>query len=865
MPSFPSDLPPKELYPAETARIRQEFGSTGDGRAALLERSALVDAVVVRLYGGLVSADLAGPENSCLVALGGYGRCALFPHSDVDLLFLSENSRVEESRRNAVAAVQRALWDLPVRVSPAARTLEECDALDRDNLEFSISLLDCRYLAGDAQLFARLRERVIPQLVARERQEILANLAELTRRRHTKHGNTIFELEPNLKEAPGGLRDSQLAGWLVLMEELEKNRRWVTPEGLWPAALGEDYGSAFSFLAAARCFLHYRQNRDFNQLTYELQAEAAALGIGHRPGQALAAEEWMRSYFRHARAIHRLATQLLEEALAARPSLYDAFLDWRARLSNADFTVARGRIFLRRPALLQEPGGLLSLFEFMARHGLALSAEAERGLEQTLPQLPAAAFVRDALWPRMRQILILPHAADALRAMHRLGVLVHLFPEFRAIDSLVVRDFYHRYTVDEHSLLTIQNVHRLRAPQDEWERRFADIFAELEQPELLFLSLLFHDVGKGMPVPDHIEGSVQAAEAILGRLAVEPADREAVRFLIANHLLMSATLLRRDIFEPETIRGFAETVGTAERLKMLCLFTYADIKAVTPEALTPWKAEMLWQLYAAASNALTRSLDDDRFHAAQIEAAQLERIRALLPRGAAPRRLSAFLEGFPRRYLFTHQPEEIAAHYQMARRLTRTAVQLHLRAREHDYELTVVTADRPGLFASLTGVLTAWGMNILKAEAFANQAGSVLDTFRFVDPFRTFQLNPSEMERFQKSLGEVLAGQTSLKTLMSGRLSPRALAAPKVQVPTQIRFDNSGSAHSTLVELITQDRPGLLYQVSSAMAELGCNIEVALIDTEGQKVIDIFYLTSQGAKLDAGQQQALREALLRAL
>ena len=310
MPFALPNLPLHEVYPTETARIRQQFERTGDGRAAVLERSALVDTLLARLYRDWMSTDLAGPENLCLVAMGGYGRRALFPHSDIDLLFLSENNRVEESHREAVAGVSRALWDLQLRLSPTARTLEECDALDRENLEFSISLLDGRYLAGDARLFARLREQVIPQMVARERQEMVSNLAELTRRRHAKHGYTIFELEPNLKEAPGGLRDYQLAGWLALMGELEKNRRWMTPEGLWPAALGEQCARAFDFLAAARCFLHYHQKRDFNQLTYELQAEAAARGIGHRPGQELPAEEWMRSYFRHARSVHHLARQI---------------------------------------------------------------------------------------------------------------------------------------------------------------------------------------------------------------------------------------------------------------------------------------------------------------------------------------------------------------------------------------------------------------------------------------------------------------------------------------------------------------------------------------------------------------------------
>lgn len=866
-------------YAAGSLKIREKFESTGDGRAAALDRAALVDTVLIQLYGDHLAPGPAGGFDHCLVALGGYGRQELFPHSDIDLLFLAPDEAARDARHEAVAAFTRALWDLGLRVGSSARALAVCSELHRDNLEFSVSLLDCRFVAGEQKLFARLRNDAILRLVAREHQDLVRDLVEMTRRRHEKYGHTIFHLEPDIKEAPGGLRDYQVSRWLEIVRHLKQQARWEDPEGLWPPALRAAGGAAFDYLAATRTFLHYHQARDDNHLTYELQDEAAALGVGCRPGEHLAAAEWMRLYFRHARSIDRRCDQLMDDAIPVRTSLTALFRDWRSRQSTPDFRVERGRIFPRRADVGSvDPVGLLEIFELMACHAVDLSREAERWVEESLPRVAGRLAAWPGIWQEFRPVLVGPHSAFALRAMHRLGVLDVLFPEFRAIDSLVIRDFYHRYTVDEHSLMTIQNLNRLmdgrqdgsRAPAAGtgavWDAKFSEILSELEQPELLFLSLLFHDVGKGTMPDDHVKGSLEAVAQVFDRLSLEPEDRETVAFLISSHLEMSATMQRRDIFDPDTVRALADRVGAPERLKMLCLLTYADIKSVNPEALTPWKAEKLWQLYAGTSNYLARSLDEERVHSAGGHLAQAGRVLQLLPKSTSPQTLNAFLEGFPTRYLRTHSAEEIAAHYRMSRGLAENPVQLSLRNRGHSFELTVLIHDRPFLFASLTGTLAAWGMNIIKADAFANALGTVLDTFRFVDLHRTLELNPSEVNRFEQSVGDVLVGRESLQGLMSGRINPQKLPLAKVEIPTQIRFEEpppspTDSARTSILELITQDHPGLLYQVSSTLAELGFNIEVALIDTEGQKVIDVFYLTSHGAKLDSKEQQKVREAL----
>jgi [protein-PII] uridylyltransferase len=768
---------------------------------SLAARTAEVEDQVRGAYESTLK--LRFPSGVALAAVGGFGRRELFANSDVDLMILVDSTELAQQGKDALSAFLQMLWDANLRPSHSVHTIADCGTEHAENGELTISLLDRRLLIGDSVLFEGL-DKKFREFILKRGTAIARQLAGLAEARRAGFQNTIYHLEPNIKDTPGGLRDLQGIRWFASLRP-------------GPASIEERPGlrPAFEFLSAVRIRLHEMARRDQNILSFDAQER-----MSEQPGAL------MRDYYRHARLVDRYARRALAQALEQPGSLLGRFQDWRSRLSTSEFTVSRDQVLLRQPHHLPRN---LGLFEFVARHGLRLAPD-------TLERL--SSYAPEADWNDWKRLLSLPRAALGLRAMQEAGALGVALPEWRHIECLVVRDFYHRYTVDEHTLVAISSLESLT------DKRMAALFEEIENPAVLRFALLMHDIGKGSG-HEHVGESLKISRVVMQRIGVSEAEQADIEFLIDRHLDLSTVMTSRDLTDESTARNLADRVGTIERLKMLAMLTYADISAVNPQAMTPWRMEQLWRVYLLAHAELTRELETSRIHEAS----------------GLPPEQAAFLEGLPTRYLRSHTPTEIAGHLALAAQLESRPVAIEITHDRGVHRLTLLTRDRPGLFAGVAGAISSFGLNIVKVEAFSNAAGVVVDTFTFADPHKTLELNPPEVDRLRGIVRKVAEGKQDADKLLRGRPKP-LLPSRGGRLKPSVVFNNDSSEAATLIEIVAQDRAGLLFDLARAISATGCNIEVVLIDTEAHKALDVFYVTANGRKLEPETQARLKEALV---
>jgi [protein-PII] uridylyltransferase len=805
--------------------LRAEIERGAGGRAALEQHASRVDALLAALY-----VEAGVPDRPvAVIALGGYGRRHLSLHSDIDLLLLF-GGRIGASEERFLRLFLHPLWDVGVVVGHQVREIDEFADLEIDNPEFLLALLDARLVAGAPGLFDRLQATFhTPATHA----YIVKSLIALVEERHAHFNDTLYQLEPDVKEAPGAIRDLMAARTIAALTDPLLLQRG-------PADPGR-FEEAEEFLFRVRSILHLEAGRNHNVLSHELQERTAdVLGYaGAAPHHRV--ERLMSDYFRHARIVSRT-------------------LEWARRTApmpvGPNLGLSRDGIrFLDPVQAARMPATWICAFQAALDAGTEVTDEALSCIQQHVDRYNAGDFVAE---PRDRTAILRllkprPGLYGALSQMHDCGLLGRVFPEFDAISWRVVRDFYHKYTVDEHTLLTIRNLERLVNADVRGRERFKAVAASVEAPELLVLALLLHDVGKWRD-EEHAPESVRMAEGALARLQLPAEAREIVLFLIDQHLRMSLVAFRRDTEDPEIVKDFARMLGTEERLKMLCLLTLADIEAVSPETLTPWKEELIWRLYVDAYNHLTQRYGDELIERNQSGLTELLTWR---PADLPDAEIMSFLEGLPQRYLQLFPRAAIYRHVRLARDIGADEVHLSLEQAEGVWTLAVVTLDKPFLFSNICGVLSSFGMNILRGQALTNPKGLVLDVFQFTDDERFLALNPDAHAQVLHVLQDVVSGRSEVTDLLRGREQGVLGSRATSRVVPVVRMDNDVSQRYTILDIVASNVLGLLYRISRVISRHGCNVELVLISTEGERAIDVFHISKAGAKLDAEQQRAL--------
>jgi [protein-PII] uridylyltransferase len=805
---------------ADAARheLAAEAARGQGGRVAARRFSDRVDELLEQLH---ASAPRSARPVS-VVALGGYGRRLLCLHSDIDVLILFDDT-IGPAEEQFVRRFLQPLWDLGFAVGHQVRELRDFAELEHDNPEFLLALIDARPIAGDRAVFDRFAAMFrTPDAHAR----ILGHLERLISERHAQFNDTLYQLEPDIKEAPGGLRDAAAARTIAQLTDPALLDRGP--------ARRRHLDEAEEFLLRVRSVLHLETRRNHNVLSHELQEQSARL-LGYAGAHARQqVEQLMSDYFRHARSV----SQSLERVRKSAPI-------------PTGINLVRSRDGIRFVDLEwagQHPESWLSLFQAAIDSGAPVAYEALAWIQLHIDRFTAQDFFPAAA-ERARLLQFLRPRAGLyarLSEMHDCGLLGRMFPEFQAVFCRVVRDFHHKYTVDEHTLLAIRNLERLAGTSGTARERFGTLVRDLGAPELLAFALLLHDVGKWRD-GDHTAESVRMARQVFERLQMPAESRAVVEFLIRNHLQMSMVAFRRDTDDPQIVRQFADLVGIEEHLKMLCLMTLADMEAVSPSTLTAWREELLWRLYVDTYNHLTLEYGDELIE--RQESGLLE-LLAGRPADLTESEIRRFLEGLPRRYLRLFPHDAIYGHIRLSRDIRPDDVHAALDRKDLVSELTVVTLDKPYLFSNICGVLSSFGMDILRGNAMTNPNGLVLDIFQFTDQERFFELNVDGTAQFLHVLQDVVSGAADVTARLQARERSVLYRRSAVsQSPPVIHSDNHSSGRYTILDIVASNALGLLHRISRKISRHGCDVDLVLISTEGEKAIDVFHITRAGAKL----------------
>ena len=807
-----------------------------------------------------------------VVARGGYGRAELNPYSDIDLLFLHDY-KPGPYLEVVTETILHAFWDAGLIIGYSVRNATECIKMAAADLKEKTAILDARLLTGDAELYARFEQALISDVLNRDQASFFKAKLEESRERHKRYGDSVYLLEPQLKEGEGGMRDLHTALWLAKVKyKVHSLAELVQRAVIADAEMGEVVG-AKDFLLKLRNALHFASRRHTDQLTFEFQ-EQIAPSLGFREGDGLAASaHLMRAYYQQASTILRFS-----EGLIARVTEDMAPSRFFRRLPGRQIrpgVIIQGRVLGIADAQLfkRAPLNLITIFADCQAQGVELSGSAYQLVRDHLALIDDPMRQAPETGSALMEILSgRQRVAETLEAMHRAGVLGAIIPEFGNLYARVLHDLYHIYTVDRHSLAAVRELEKLRAGEfKDTNPLLTEVAREFDALPLVFLALLLHDIGKGHGHDHHERGALLAAE-VCKRLGRDSEESDLVIFLVHQHLMMSQVAQKGDVNDDRTVNDFARQVGSIDRLKALYLLTFADMRGVAPSVYNNWRDMLLSDLYMKALKLLEqgdREAVDPERRLVLAKCAVREQLRGT---SATAQEITDFLELMPERYFLTVPAADITRHFEAMRALDqRRLVCRHRHFPDLEFsEFIVVTPDEPGLFSKIAGVLTANYLNILSARITTRSDGIALDVFHVshLQGAGALAMEEDRWLRVEQDLERVLTGEQDIAALVATSQRSRLAGRKFVRrVQTEVTVDNRSSEKFTVVDVFTQDRVGLLFAITHTLFQLGYIIHLARISTNADQALDVFYISDGGGNkiVELERMKALRAALTEGL
>tara|TARA_B110000305_G_scaffold49842_1_gene53854 strand:- start:39697 stop:42492 length:2796 start_codon:yes stop_codon:yes gene_type:complete len=810
-----------------------------------------------------------------IIAVGGYGRAQMAPHSDVDLLFLTQakpNPRVEK----IIEDMLYILWDMRLKIGYSTRSINQCVQLGKTDQTIKTALLEHRYLCGHEDLYNKFGKQLKNNLFNASAAEYVEEKLDERAKRHERQGGQRYMVEPNVKEGKGGLRDLQSLFWITKYIANATTHKEMIDQGYFTQQEYDNFKAAHNFLWAVRCHLHLSANRASEQLTFDHQIEVAKR-FGYKGGRGMrGVERFMQDYFRHATHVGEL-TRVFLTALEARQlkstqSLGDRFRNMLWRTLNIDgkvsegFRLEQGRINIIDPEMfLKDPINILRLFEEGLKTGFLIHQDAMRVVTANLKKITSRVR-KNSETQRIFMSLLLDYGNPerALRRMNELGVLGAIIPEFKRIIALMQFNFYHSYTVDEHTIQCISFLARIEQGILKEELPIAsEILKSGVDRRVLYIAMLLHDIGKGLP-EDHSIAGANIAKKIAPELGLSTLETERVVWLVENHLVMSDFAQKRDLSDPRTVSNFGKIVKTTSNLNLLTVLTVCDIMGVGPGALNNWKAQLLRELYTNTRNLIKGGLDTQgKNKPYEIAKSTLTDLLVdwdnLEIQREIDRHYPAYWQGLDTntQYIFANLfksfgSKKIVSHYEVDEDRDATRAQF-------------VMQDHPGIFSRLTGAIALANANVIDARTYTTSDGYATPVFWIQDndgkPFDLSRLN-----RLKKLIEQTLSGDVIARDALKVRnkLKPRER---NFKVPTDITFDNQGSDIYTIIEVDTRDRNSLLFDLTRTLANANIQIASAVIATYGAQAVDVFYVKDMiGLKITAeNKQQSIREKLQQAI